>query len=370
LALAAIKVLGVEIRLDASWIILALLIAWSLAAGVFPELHAGLPVVSYWTMAAATVVGVAVSIVLHEMGHTLVARMYGVEVKSITLFMFGGVASVENEPRTARAELFMAIIGPIVSGVLAVLFFAAAAASAWPAEVHGVLHYLGMLNAALAVFNLAPAFPLDGGRVLRALLWLRSGDPVKATVTSARAGEVFAWIMMGTGVLAGLGGAIVGGLWWIILGYFILTMARAYRMQAEAKVLLVGLSVADAMTPDPITAPADASVEEFVRDCLSRHPHDLVPIVRQGVVIGGAGLKEAQLLPREQWPATRVAEIAVPAQDIPMAPPEAALAGVLERMQQKQASRLLVVDRDRLVGILTLKDVLAHMQFRQALAAK
>lgn len=370
MALAAIKVLGVEIRLDASWIILALLIAWSLASGVFPELYAGLPATSYWTMAAATVAGVAVSIVLHELGHTLVARLYGVDVKSITLFVFGGVANVENEPRTARAELFMAIMGPIVSLVLAGIFFAAAAWSPQPAELHGVLHYLGMLNTALAVFNLAPAFPLDGGRVLRALLWMHSSDPVKATVTAARAGEIFAWIMMGTGVLAGLGGALTGGLWWLVLGYFILTMARAYRAQAEAKVLLAGLHVSDAMTADPITVPADISVDAFVNEHLARHPHDLVPVVDNGVVIGGAGFKQARSLPRDQWASTPVSEIASPLQDIPTASPQADLSGALESMQRKQASRLLVIDRDRLVGILTLKDVFAHIQFREALAAR
>lgn len=368
MALAAIKVLGVEIRLDASWILLALLIAWSLAVGVFPELHAGLPAFSYWTMAAATVVGVAASIVLHELGHTLVARMYGVDVKSITLFVFGGVANVENEPRTARAEFFMAVVGPIVSAVLSVIFFAFASVLESSTEVYGVLHYLGILNAALAVFNLAPAFPLDGGRVLRALIWMRTGDAAKATRIAARSGEVFAWVMMGAGVLVGLGGALASGLWWLILGYFILTMARAYRVQADAEVLLAGLSVADAMTPDPMSVPADISVEEFVRDHLSRHPHDLVPVIRGGAVIGGAGLKEAQALPRERWTSALVADIAVPIQNIPCASPQAELASALERMQQKRASRLLVMDGGRMVGILTLKDVLAHMRFREALA--
>jgi CBS domain-containing protein len=236
--------------------------------------------------------------------------------------------------------------------------------------VHGVLHYLGVLNAALAVFNLAPAFPLDGGRVLRALIWMRTGDPARATRVAARSGEIFAWVMMGAGVLVGLGGALASGLWWLILGYFILNMARAYRVQAEAKVLLAGMSVADAMTRDPIWAPAEASVDEFVREYLARHPHDLVPILRDGAVIGGAGLKEAQTIPREQWTTVRVADIAVPVQDIPNAQPEAELASAIERMQQKQASRLLVMDGGRLVGILTLKDVLAHMRFREALAAR
>lgn len=369
MALASVKVLGVDIRLDASWIVLALLIAWSLAVGVFPQLYEGLPPVTYWAMALATVVGVAVSIVVHELAHTVVARLYGMEVSSITLFMFGGVANVENEPRSARAELYMAIAGPIVSAVLAAIFHYAANAVDEPAEVHGVLRYLGMLNIALAVFNLAPAFPLDGGRVLRALVWLRTGDPAKATRIAAKSGEVFAWIMMGAGLLWILGGAFVGGLWWIILGWFILSMARGYRMQEEAKVLLRGLRVGDVMTRDPVAAQSDLYLEKFVNEVLARRPHDLVPVVRDGAVVGGAGLKEVQNVPREQWAHVHLGDIAVPLEEIPVASPQSDLSSALENMQRRRSSRLLVVDRGRLVGILTLKDVLAHMEFRQALAA-
>jgi Zn-dependent protease len=204
---------GVQIRIDASWILFALLIAWSLASGVFPEIYEGLPQASYWAMALATVAGVAASIILHELGHTLVGRRFGVPVRSITLFVFGGVAETEAEPRAPLAELLMAVAGPIVSVVLgsAFLLLAGFIPAEAPPEYASVLHYLGVLNMTLAAFNMAPAFPLDGGRVLRALIWMSTGDALKATRIAARAGEVMGIVMMSLGALWR---PVFGGLCW------------------------------------------------------------------------------------------------------------------------------------------------------------
>jgi Zn-dependent protease/CBS domain-containing protein len=371
MTLGSARILGVDIRLDASWVLVALLIAWSLATGVFPQLYAGLPEASYWWMAAATVVGVGVSIISHEMGHTLAARAFGVRVSTITLFVFGGVASMESEPKTARAELIVALMGPMVSVALALAFFALANGMEpyVSSETHGVLHYLGLLNAVLAAFNMTPAFPLDGGRVLRAALWVFTRDRTRATRAAARVGEALAWLMMGLGVIAALGGGLVSGLWWLILGFYILNMARAHRAQAEASVLLSGLRVVDVMTPDPVTAPAPMTVESFVEDVLARHPHDLIPVMDGARVLGGAGFKEVQALARERWAETSLAEIAVPKVAIPIAAPDSDVSEALERMQQKASSRLLVMQGARLVGIVSLKDVNAHLRFRAAFAS-
>ena len=212
--IASFSLLGVSIRLDASWILLALLIAWSLAAGVFPDLYRGLPQSTYWGMAAASVVGIAASIILHELGHTLVARAFGLPIKSITLFVFGGVAEMEGEPKAPRAELFMALAGPLVSVALGFGFSLLAnfLEGSAPTEYHAVLHYLGTLNFTLAAFNMAPAFPLDGGRVLRALIWLVTGDSLKATRIAARSGEVIAVLLMGLGAFSTLTMGLVHGL--------------------------------------------------------------------------------------------------------------------------------------------------------------
>lgn len=361
---------GVEIRFDASWILFALLIAWSLASGVFPEIYGGLPQSSYWGMALATVVGVALSIILHELGHTLVGRSFGVPVRSITLFVFGGVAETEAEPRAPLAELLMAVAGPIVSVLLGSVFLLLA----WlipaeaPPEYAGVLHYLGVLNMTLAAFNMAPAFPLDGGRVLRALIWMSTGDALKATRIAAGAGEVMGITMMTVGALSALFTELAGGLWWIVLGWFIYGMARGYRRDAEARKLLSGARVSDLMTGDPITAPADMSVEDFVETVLARHPHDVVPVISDGEVVGAAGFKQVREIARAQWRATPLAAIAVPLSELVLAEAPEPIEIVLDRLQRARKSRAIVLNRGRLAGMLTLSDLAAHLRFRADLA--
>jgi len=369
---ASFSLLGVSIRLDASWILLALLIAWSLASGVFPSLYAGLPQSSYWAMAAVTVVGVAASIILHELGHTLVARALGLPIKSITLFVFGGVAEMEGEPKAPMAELLMALAGPLVSVGLGFGFAGVATILplSTPTEFHAVAHYLSMLNFTLAAFNMLPAFPLDGGRVLRAIVWLVSRDPLKATRIAARSGEVIAILLMAAGVLQALGGAVGHGLWWVVLGWFILSMAGAHRREAEAKQLLSGARVRDLMTPNPITAPAEMSVEDFVETILARHPHDLIPVIAGGAVIGGAGFGEAKATVRQAWASTPLSSIATPIAQIPTADQSLEIEAALERMQKARASRLIVTDGERLAGILTLKDLVRHLRFRSELASR
>ena len=364
--ITSFSLFGVSIRLDASWILLALLIAWSLAAGVFPDLYRGLPQSTYWGMAAATVVGIAASIILHELGHTVVARAFGLQIKSITLFVFGGVAEMEGEPKAPRAELFMALAGPLVSVALGFGFslLANLLEGSAPTEYHAVLHYLGTLNFTLAAFNMAPAFPLDGGRVLRALIWLVTGNPLKATRIAARSGEVIAVLLMGLGAFSALTTGLVHGLWWIVLGWFILSMASAHRKDAEARQLLSGMRVGDLMTPDPVSAAADMSVEAFVETVLARFPHDLIPVIAGGRVIGAAGFQEAKRTPRPDWPSTSLASIVTPIADIPTADSGLEIETALDRMRKARASRLIVLDQGRLVGILTLKDLANHLRFK------
>jgi Zn-dependent protease/CBS domain-containing protein len=369
--IASLSLLGVQIRLDASWILLALLIAWSLAAGTFPELYRGLPQFSYWGMAGATVLGVALSIILHELGHTLAARAFGLPIKSITLFVFGGVAEMEGEPKAPLAELCMAVAGPLVSVALGFVFIALGdlVGPGAPREYAGVLHYLGVLNFTLAAFNMLPAFPLDGGRVFRALIWFFTGDAIKATRIAARTGEFLGLLMMGLGALASITTNLAGGLWWIILGWFIYSMARAHRNQAEARKLLSGASVGDLMTPNPVTAPADMSVETFVETVLKRTPHDLIPVVSGAEIVGAAGFKNARDVPRDAWQTMRLAEIATPMAALATADQSEPIETALERMQNKQTSRLVVLDRGRLAGVLALADLAIHLRFRSELAA-
>lgn len=364
--LASFDFLGVSIRLDASWILLALLIAWSLAAGTFSLLHGGLPQFSSWLMAGAAVVGVAASIILHELGHTLIARAFGLPIKSITLFMFGGVAEMEGEPKAPTVELLIALAGPVVSVILGFSFFAFAGLfpHASPNEYYDVLNYLGTLNLTLAAFNLAPAFPLDGGRVLRAVIWLKTGDALKATNIAARAGELVAILMAVIGAIAVLGADLAIGLWSILIGWFIFAMARAYRAQARARYLLSGARVGDLMTTQLVTASAETSIEDFVKETLARHPHHLIPLLSDNQIVGVAGFKEVRLTPRETWRDVRLTQIMTRIDQVLHADQGEPVEVALERMQRAKVSRLIVMDGTHLVGILTLKDLATHLRFR------
>ncbi len=227
------KLFGFEVRLDWSWLIIAGLLTWSLAEGVFPSFFPGLTPAAYWWMGAAGTVGLFVSIVLHELGHSVVARRFGIPMRSITLFIFGGVAEMEEHPPSAKAEFFMAIAGPAVAVVLAGLFLGLTFLGrfwVWPRPVAGVLDYLGWVNVLLLAFNLVPAFPLDGGRVFRSALWAWRKNLLWATRVASGLGSLFAVLLMGWGVFSFVTGSFVGGVWYFIIGLFILNASRmSYR---------------------------------------------------------------------------------------------------------------------------------------------
>jgi Zn-dependent protease len=234
-SISLFKLAGFEVRIDGSWIFFALLITWSLADGYFPSLYPGLPPSLYWGMGIAGLIGLAVSIVLHELAHSLVARSYELPVRGITLFIFGGVAEMDGEPRDPKAEFLMAIAGPIVSLILAGIFYSIALTAATLAVpgLPGVALYLTYLNLVLAIFNMVPAFPLDGGRVLRAALWWGTGDFRRATRAAVISGYIFSAVLIALGVISVLAGNVVRGLWWLLLGTFLAGAARSSQYRGD-----------------------------------------------------------------------------------------------------------------------------------------
>ena len=234
---------GFKVGIDATWFILAVLITWSLAEGVFPHYFAGLSEATYWWMGVAGALGLFISIVFHEFCHSLVARQFGLPIKGITLFIFGGVAEMSQEPENARSEFFMAIAGPLSSVVLSGIFFltyTAGKAVNWPGPVNDVLVYLGWLNIILAGFNMVPAFPLDGGRVLRSILWYAKGNLRWATRISSGFGAGFGLLLMILGVISFIGGNFIGGLWYFLIGIFIRSASQMSYRQLLVKNALSG----------------------------------------------------------------------------------------------------------------------------------
>ncbi len=353
------RLFGIDVRLDASWLLLAALVVWTLADGVFPELAPGLGRQTYWGMAAAGAAGLFASIVFHEMAHALVARRFGIAIRGITLFIFGGVAEMDGEPKSARGELLMALAGPLASTVLAgvMLALTAAIGGTERGAADGVTWYLAIINGALALFNLIPAFPLDGGRVLRAALWAWQGDILKATRIAAGAGNLFGLALIVFGVVDILSGNFVGGMWRFLIGMFVRGAAETSYRQTVAERSFSGVSVAQVMTPDPIALAAEASVAEFV-DHVYRYHHRVFPVIRNGALVGQVGTQQAAAIDRSLWPSVPVAEIAVPCRDEEVVDPALDAMAALTRMQRSGITRLFVVGKGRLIGVLGLRDLL------------
>lgn len=370
-ALTIVKVAGIPIRLHASWIVLALIITWSMAldfASKYPmNSVVGWSVETYWAMATIAALAVFASLILHELGHALIGRRFGVEFKEITLFIFGGVAQLKAEPRSARSEFFMAVAGPIVSGVIALGCWLTASFGTqqdWPLTVVAVLQEVAVINLVLLGFNLVPAFPLDGGRVLRALLWSTSGNLRRATAITAQLGASFGGAMVVMGIVVILLNEIMFGLWWIILGWFLQGIAQRSYEDVEIRTLLGNEPVSDFMTRDLVTVTGALSVRQLVEDFIYEHHHSLYPVVESGRLAGCVTPKEVKQLPRTEWPMRQVRDIMrTDTKDLQIAPTTLA-ADALAQMQSSGVTRLLVVADETVVGIITIRDLLDSLSLR------
>ncbi len=354
------RIAGLELRIHWSTLVIFGLLVWSLAAAQLPEQAPGAGEAAY--LIAALVSGLAfyVALLAHEMSHALVARREGIEVESLTLWVLGGIAALRGEPRSPGADLRIAAVGPAVSFALAAafaLFAAGVRAAGGPELVVATLGWLAGINGVLGVFNLMPAAPLDGGRILRAALWAWRGDRSWAAIAAGRAGEMLAYLLIGLGLL-GLFSPGGGGLWFIVVGWFLLNAARVEQAQTVLQDELGDVRVASVMTPDPLTVPADANVAELLDDYMLRTRHSAFPI--RDATGGPAGLvtlSRLRTVPPDRRAVVRVAEVACPMEELATARPSDRLIDLLPRLNACGEGRALVVDDGRLVGIVTSADV-------------
>jgi len=303
---------GFDIKLDPSWALIAALITWSLSQHYFPSVHPDQTGTTYVVMALAAMLCFFASLLLHELAHSVVARRFGMRIKSITLFLFGGLAETENEPQSAGIEFWVALAGPAMSLCLGAGFWLLSAITARIAglqSVTAVFSYLAVINLVLALFNMVPAFPLDGGRVLRAYLWNKTGDPLQATQTASKSGMAFAYVLMGLGLFALFQGAVVSALWQMMIGGFLLIAARSsYQMQL-ARSVFGKRTVAEIMHRDPIVVSPDATLTEFVNTIILHEGITFVPVVENGVLLGHIDQSMVRKIDRENWASTRVGDI-------------------------------------------------------------
>ena len=361
------KFLGFEVGIDLSWIIIAILIAWSLSTGYFPFQIQNLSIRIYWLMGIIGAVGLFFSIIAHEFCHSLVARKSGMPMKGITLFIFGGVAEMSDEPPSAGTEFLIAVVGPLSSLAIAAVFwgiYRMGIAADWPQAVNGVVAYLSMINALLAVFNLIPAFPLDGGRILRSILWGWKGNLRWATRISSSIGVGFGILLILLGFIRILGGNFIGGMWLGLIGLFIHGAAKMSYQQLITRKALEGEPLKRFMQTDPVTVPDSLTVEKLVEDYIYRYHFKLFPVVDSNKLRGCITTKKVKEIPRDQWGKKTVGEVADPCSAENTIDPESDAVKALSAMRRNNASRLMVVKNDQLVGIIALKDMLEFLSLK------
>ncbi|MFE7398795.1 site-2 protease family protein [Streptomyces sp. NPDC057557] len=355
-----VRIAGVRVGVHWSVLLIFGIIALGLSQGRLPETHPGRSWAVYWAAGLCNAVVFFASLLAHELAHAVVARRNGVEVDDIVLWLLGGVARLKGEASSPGAELRIAGVGPLVSLLLGVLF----TLGAWLlylASVSGIVvemvAWLAGINVLLAVFNAVPAAPLDGGRLLRAFLWWRTGDRLRATAGAAAAGRVFGWLLVVFGLIAFMRTGAFGGLWPALIGWFLIAAATAEGRQAQLRGVLAGVPVRDAMTLEPLTVSADTTVVGFLTGSRYRYRHSAFPVTDDGAPVGLVTLDSARKVPQAEAHAVTVSEVMVPLTQTIVVEPDAPLADLLPRMEPGAEHRVLVMDHGRLVGIVSLSDV-------------
>ncbi len=358
------RIAGIPVGASWSVLLIAALFAWSLAGSILPGLVPGLVPSTYWAAAVVATGLFLGSLLAHEVGHALVARRAGLRVRGITLWLLGGVAQLEDEPASPGDDLRVAIVGPAISLALAVGFGVAAAGLALlgaPALAVAVLGWLAVANVALAVFNLIPAAPLDGGRVLRALLWRRHGNRARAAVTAATAGQVAGGVLIAYGLLGVLTGWGIGTLWTVLIGWFLVAAARQEREQTVIRHGLTGLRVGDVMTPTSVLAPAWFTVDALLRDQAAAWRPTGAPTALplrsfDGQPAGVVTIAALEAVPPSQRHLVRAGDVAVPAWAVAVARPDEPVSGLLGRLRGGSGIAVVVVGGE-LVGVVTQAEI-------------
>lgn len=356
------RILGIPIDLDPSWFLIFALLTWTLAVGYYPAEFKGWPVAEYWVVGGMTACLLYGSVLLHELGHSVVALRYRIPVRRITLFIFGGVAQIATEPPSAGAEFWIALAGPVVSFTLAVLLTLAQPALAGGSVLLALAKYLAYINGALVLFNLIPGFPLDGGRIFRALLWGLTRNLHRATVIAGNVGRFIGYLFILAGVWQIFGGNLINGMWIAFIGWFLESAALAQIQFQAVHGRLAGHTVAESMSRGYPEIAGDAVLQELVDYHLLREGRRSVVVKAGDGVLGLLTLHSLKEVPRADWPTTSVAQAMIPIAQVKWLRPDMDLEAALEKMDRDGVNQLPVMANGQMVGMLTREDLISFLR--------
>lgn len=361
------RILGIPIGLDYSWFLIFVLLTWTLAASYYPAEFRNWSTAQYWIVGAVTAIMLFVSVLLHELGHSVIAMRYKIPVRSITLFIFGGVAEIGAEPPSAAAEFWIAIAGPVVSFALAIFFGSLQPIFVAVAPLLALAKYLAYINGTLALFNLIPGFPLDGGRVFRAIVWGVTHSLRRATLVAANVGRAVAFLFIIVGVWQVLTGNLGNGLWIAFIGWFLESAASAQVQQQMVHDLLADHRVSEVMSRGYATIPADATLQHLVDDHILGAGRRCFVVTRSDEAIGLLTLHNVKEVPRAEWATTTVAQTMIPMAQVKRVEPEAELWAALEEMDRDGVNQLPVMADGHCTGMLSREDLVSFMRTRREL---
>ncbi|MDZ8080075.1 MAG: site-2 protease family protein [Nostoc sp. DcaGUA01] len=361
------SIFGFEIRVDLSWLLIVFLVLWTLSSGLFPSNYPGLSNATYFGMGLVATLLFFASLLAHELSHSFVARAKGIPVEGITLFIFGGVSRTRMDAERPDDEFQIAIVGPVTSLVLAAVFgliWYIGNTAAWSVVVTGVASYLASINLILAIFNMLPGFPLDGGRVFRSIIWKYTGNKQKATQIASMGGKLLAYVLIALGFWELFGSALLSGLWLILIGWFLYNAAEAGYEELLIRRSLEGVKAQEIMTPYPETVNTDLTLQDLVDKYLLSRRYQSFPVVEDTHPVGIITLNEVKDVPRQEWGDRTVRDTMIPMHTRVTVRPEEQMSQVLEKMQESGIRRVLVTQNGSLKGIITANDV-AHWLQRQ-----
>lgn len=362
------RINGISIRIHLSWLFVLALVSWTLASDVFPSLYDHWSERAYWIVGVIAALLLFVTVLIHELAHALVARRRGIEVPSITLFIFGGVSSLGRQPRTAGEEAAIAIAGPLTSFAIAGVSLGVALVGGGWEKVEGIFMYLATVNVILGVFNLLPGFPLDGGRVLRAIAWKRSGSFRAATRTAAEVGKLFAYGLMFVGMAFLIAGFVVNGIWFLVIGWFLLSASQSEADGVRLESVLGRIHAGEVMTTAFATAQPGDSILSVVDHQMVGQGERAVVVVLGGRVMGIATVSDVQRVPREQWGNTPVQAIMTPREKVSTVTPTMSALEVLSLLGERRLNQIPVIADGQMVGMITRRELIDRIQIAEVLA--